>query len=92
MIMPTSLFDVVEEADDYSIYSMTSELNHPLLTENSPNTRAAITLKGVLSIFGVLTEASLSPSIANSSMRNCHTSGTLTVSLTIMKAMNCPMR
>ena len=41
-----------------AIYSMTSELNQPLLTENSPSTRPAITLKGVLSIFGVLTAAS----------------------------------
>ena len=56
---------------------MTSELNQPLFTENSPRTSAAITLKGVLNILGVFTAASRSPSIASSSIRNCQIRGIL---------------
>ena len=61
---------------------MTSLLNHPLFTENSPSTSAAITLKGVLSILGVFTAARRSPSMASSRIRNCQISGILVASLT----------
>ena len=65
---------------------MTSELNQPLLTENSPSTRAAMTLSGVLSMLGVFTAASRRPSIASSSIKNCQMRGIFTVSLTIMNS------
>ncbi len=59
---------------------MTSALNQPLFTENSPNTNAAITESGVLNMFGVLTAASRRPSIASSNIRNCQISGMFSAS------------
>ena len=64
-----------------AIYNITSELNHPLFTENSPSTNAAITLKGVLNILGVLSAASLIPSMANSRIKNCKIIGIFIVAL-----------
>ena len=58
----------------------------PLFTANSPSTIPAITLSGVLNIFGVLTAASLSPSIDNSKIKNCQISGILIPSRT---TINC---
>ena len=69
-----------------AIYSITSELNQPLLTENSPSTSAAITESGVLSMLGVLTAASLKPSMASSKIRNCQISGMFSVSFSVMNA------
>ncbi len=65
---------------------MTSALNQPLFTENSPRISAAMTLKGVDSIFGVLTAASRKPSIASSRIRNCQIRGTLISSFTTIKS------
>ena len=42
------------------MYNMTSLLNHPLFTLNSPKTNAAMTDSGVLSIGVVRTDTSLS--------------------------------
>ena len=69
-----------------AMYSITSELNHPLLTENSPSTRPAITLNGVLSIFGVLTAANFSPSMASSNIKNCASSGIFGSSCSMIKS------
>ena len=74
-----------------AIYSITSELNHPLLTENSPNTNAAMTLSGVLNMLGVLTAASFNPSIASSKIKNCQIKGILMVSETIINSKPCGM-
>ena len=60
---------------------MVSLLNHPELAANSPTTRAAITLKGVVSILGVLREASRRPSMANYRIRSCQIRGMFTASL-----------
>ena len=65
---------------------MTSALNHPDCTENSPITRPAITLKGVLSILGVLSAARRRPSMAISRISSWKISGILTVSFTDTKA------
>ena len=53
-----------------AMYSMVSELNHPDFTEYSPRTIPAITLKGVVSILGVLMAARRRPSMANSRIRS----------------------
>ncbi len=68
-----------------AIYSMTSELNHPDCTENSPMTRPAITLKGVLSILGVFSAARRRPSMAISRRRSWKIRGIFTVSFTATK-------
>ena len=65
---------------------MTSELNQPDFTENSPITRPAITLKGVLSMLGVFSAARRRPSMAISSMRSWKIKGIFTVSFTATKA------
>ena len=49
-------------------------------------TRAAITLKGVLSMLGVFTAASRRPSMASSRIRNCQIKGTLVGSFTAMNS------
>ena len=67
------------------MYNMTSLENHPLFTENSPRTRAAMTLRGVLSMFGVLMAASFRPSMASSSTRNCQIRGRFGSSCNMMK-------
>ena len=72
-----------------AIYNITSLLNQPLLTENSPSTRPAITLKGVLSIFGVLTAASFKPSIASSRIKNCANRGIFGSSCSMIKSKDC---
>ena len=59
-----------------AMYSMVSELNQPDFTEYSPRTIPAMTLKGVVSMLGVLTAARRRPSMANSRMRSCQISGT----------------
>ena len=68
MVLPASIFDIVEEADDYYF---------PPVTGTYPDT----TLSGVLSIFGVLIEARRRPSIVNSRIRNCQINGIFMVSL-----------
>ena len=67
-------------------YNIASALNHPELTVKSPIMRPAATLNGVLSILGVLIAASRNPSKANSKIKNCQTSGTLTVSFNLIKS------
>jgi hypothetical protein len=61
-------------------------LNHPEDTENSPSTRAVITLNGVLSILGVFNAARCRPSIATSRSKSWNTNGILTVSFNATKA------
>ena len=71
---------------------MTSELNQPELTANSPITRPAMTDSGVLSISGVWMAASFSPSIASSSSKNCRSSGTQPLCYCRgLKLVNCEM-
>ena len=69
-----------------AIYIMISALNQPESTVNCPRTMPAVTLKGVLSMLGVLMAASRIPSMASSRIRNCQTMGTLTGSLIWIKA------
>ena len=55
---------------------MVSLLNQPDFTEYSPSTIPAITLRGVVSMLGVLMAASLRPSMANSRTINWKNRGT----------------
>ena len=70
---------------------MVSLLNHPDFTAYSPRTIPAITLRGVVSILGVLTAASRRPSMANSSIRSCQIKGTLSGSDSWIKASQSGM-
>ena len=59
-----------------AIYNIVCWLNHPVLTENSPITIAAIKLKGVFKVLGVLIAANFNPSTANSKINSCQKIGT----------------
>ena len=69
-----------------AIYNIVSGLNQPDFTEYSPRTIPAITLKGVVSMLGVLTAARRRPSMANSRIRSWKISGTYMSSASLINS------